>query len=511
MGPNDDSQITIPASSQDLQNDRKNGHRQDRADEFPVENLQKLARRVSSPPWLDQLRRLDREEMCRRLRDSIPRLDQQLTGLAQSRLFQVREPNRSTDRFNLVNADRQYRQFAIAIGLMDSLTANLPELFQTRLRTRSLAVAVLAHQWSVAKPGSHSETSSPFGLAILRSIGMAVMLHEFGATYRQFIEAAYLECADQRHLESITLGFDNIELAETLLRSWKLDELFADQEQHRNAIAFAEHMVCVLLNRQNDPFGMAAVHLGQLGLAPEQMSRWISGAEEAMQDIASRIFWNFSLRIPLRQSLVTLLTQQTALKSLRNDVEQQLTQAPSCQLSSLPSGATQTEHGTTTADKDKPSVSTCSALQTLVGDAIPVCRRNRSSLHLTLLEFDNLELFRHNRSLDLDYSTAQLARIISDISDSESTTRLLEPGRLAVLSYGGDRPDVVAMGRQLLIASDHWARNRSAIGLTISLGIASMGIPPRNFRAINLIVAAQRCLKAAQDAGGGTLKSIDVL
>jgi PleD family two-component response regulator len=50
----------------------------------------------------------------------------------------------------------------------------------------------------------------------------------------------------------------------------------------------------------------------------------------------------------------------------------------------------------------------------------------------------------------------------------------------------------------------------SQTSATISIGVASLSLPSKNFPSDNLLKAAARCLDAAKLSGGNTLKSIDV-
>jgi hypothetical protein len=44
--------------------------------------------------------------------------------------------------------------------------------------------------------------------------------------------------------------------------------------------------------------------------------------------------------------------------------------------------------------------------------------------------------------------------------------------------------------------------------LSVSVGVATLSLPPKNFPADDLIAAANRCLGAARTSGGNSLKSI---
>ena len=46
--------------------------------------------------------------------------------------------------------------------------------------------------------------------------------------------------------------------------------------------------------------------------------------------------------------------------------------------------------------------------------------------------------------------------------------------------------------------------------MTISIGVSSVALPPRNFPATELIRSAERCLGGARLAGGNAVKSIEI-
>ncbi len=70
--------------------------------------------------------------------------------------------------------------------------------------------------------------------------------------------------------------------------------------------------------------------------------------------------------------------------------------------------------------------------------------------------------------------------------------------------------------RAALQMTQEWQRNWSKYGTshgslltTLSIGVATVSLPTRNFPSENLIIAAQRCLDAAQLSGGNACKSIE--
>ena len=52
--------------------------------------------------------------------------------------------------------------------------------------------------------------------------------------------------------------------------------------------------------------------------------------------------------------------------------------------------------------------------------------------------------------------------------------------------------------------------NNTVLPWTFCAGVASVGIPPKNFLAERLIETAERCLSAAQQSIGGMVKSLEI-
>ena len=73
-----------------------------------------------------------------------------------------------------------------------------------------------------------------------------------------------------------------------------------------------------------------------------------------------------------------------------------------------------------------------------------------------------------------------------------------------------DRWGGVEAANQLLRELRHIAApSEASPTMTISVGLAAVALPPKNFRAQDLIDSAERCLHAAKRCGGNALKSIE--
>ncbi len=477
-----------------------------------VDNVQRLVQRVKSPKWLEELRQLEREALAQHVKLAIPRLDRQLTGLNNSPLLPAHGERPPGDPLHLRLGPSLFRQLVIAIGLIDSFTAGLDEALQNRLRARALATGILAHEWSRRNaPVEHAP--SPLGLALMRPIGMAVLRLELGTSYQRFLDAISVQQADQRQLETLTLGFDHLDVTDELFRSWRLAELFPEYEQHSEAVVFAEHMVDALLDRQTQSFDEALTHSRKKGLEIDHLPAWITTVEECLHDVAPRILWDLFERVPLRQALKVLLAPKSALQAARGASECAVMTDICPPTHDLRNTTRQTSGSRPIAmlPAEPTTISDCDRLASAVSNAMGHCRRSRAGISLSLAELDGLLNWRRSLGPEIDTLTAHLTGVIQETCEQGAQVLILESGRLALIQPGLDRISAVGLGRQVLDAVQKWSVSHQTTCVTLSMGIASLALPPKNFQHQGLILAAERCLNAAQAAGGATLKSIDIL
>lgn len=145
--------------------------------------------------------------------------------------------------------------------------------------------------------------------------------------------------------------------------------------------------------------------------------------------------------------------------------------------------------------------------------AIHHCRQARRPLTLALVEVE------HFSDLLLQVGPAGLGEVLhclrAALADWSTT---MEPAFAISDSCTGlvwedcPRNEAVARARNLLSLVKPWSAGRLADGtlVTLSIGLATIERPPKNFRGEELIEAARRCLSAAQLSGGDTAKSIEI-
>lgn len=146
--------------------------------------------------------------------------------------------------------------------------------------------------------------------------------------------------------------------------------------------------------------------------------------------------------------------------------------------------------------------------------AVNSCRQSRCALSLLLVAINDTEDLVLTRGVD---GFGKLRRFLG------TTCRNLEHPNMTCLSQGEagfvlilpdcDRSSAVRLGNLLIDGM----RRLSTLGdrdhrttLTLSVGVATVSLPPKNFPARDLLAAADRCLYGSRASGGGVVKSIEI-
>ncbi|HEY2883189.1 MAG TPA: HDOD domain-containing protein [Pirellulales bacterium] len=150
-----------------------------------------------------------------------------------------------------------------------------------------------------------------------------------------------------------------------------------------------------------------------------------------------------------------------------------------------------------------------------VAKSVVSCRQNRSPLSLILLEIDQYDKMLAKQELQKAQRISQLVGLVCGRQQhAQGSSIPVRDGCFAVLLPDCDRRQAVDHGQELLREvrrigqpNSETAENR----FSVSIGIATLPMTPKNFQPQTLIDSAARCLHAAQRSSGNTLKSIDVL
>jgi GGDEF domain-containing protein len=154
------------------------------------------------------------------------------------------------------------------------------------------------------------------------------------------------------------------------------------------------------------------------------------------------------------------------------------------------------------------------ALTARAAATVERCRSRRCPLSLVLATVDNFS----DVLVDLGPEQSEelvrwLARQCCALVEDGQNMIAVGEARFAILFEDCDRLAAAASGWKLLDAIRRYLRQSvrtASRPVSISLGVATVALPPRNFSERQLIEGARRCLQAAQTSGGDTVKSIEI-
>ncbi len=143
--------------------------------------------------------------------------------------------------------------------------------------------------------------------------------------------------------------------------------------------------------------------------------------------------------------------------------------------------------------------------------AATICRRERCDLSLLLIELDRYgELVFELGMTGANDAWQHLEQACRSLDHPGASWMQLREGRLALILPDCDRRAAVELGNELLRQMRDCADHLSEFAATISVAACTVSQPARNFAPQGLAQRAERCLYAAQVAGGNCLKSIEI-
>ena len=108
----------------------------------------------------------------------------------------------------------------------------------------------------------------------------------------------------------------------------------------------------------------------------------------------------------------------------------------------------------------------------------------------------------------------QLERTCRLLGGQEATAIRQSAARWALLLPDCDRRDAVQLASEVIARLEGRGPARATFELpcriTMNVGVATVAVPPKSFRAEKLWESARRCLDAARASSGHAVKSIEV-
>lgn len=146
--------------------------------------------------------------------------------------------------------------------------------------------------------------------------------------------------------------------------------------------------------------------------------------------------------------------------------------------------------------------------------AIAACRQSRCPLSLLLVQLDRVDELVVTRGVQGFQSLHQsLGTICQNVAHAGAMCVMHGEAGFAVILPDCERRQAIQWGshlaEQLRRVSPDGA-DPGKPGVSLSAGVATVALPPRNFLPEEIFSAAERCLYGSHASGGGVIKSIEI-
>lgn len=449
--------------------------------------------------------------------------------------------------------------FSLPKELLTGVEAEVLERYWRRTVIKAVAARELAETlWRI--PGDDA-----FIAGLLQELGMLVLIQDLGETYLNFLDRIYKHGGNVIAMEKTTLGFDHAMLSARLLEHWGLPESIVrdvsrpfdietlvhlpQAEQAVPQILHMADLVAEFLTRERASLLNELIDVGSRykGVSISELEGLIASLELKTPQLADVLSLNLPDETPYSTILAQAYTQLcdaseaasmdlldsqssnagveafdfgdllTQAQSLRGEIGEVADSRAGTDMSN-PSvrrgpAATLTNSGSAASQRVVTPILhhlSAPALLAKIETAVISCRQSRHALSLGLLELDQSDDFARQVGWQESHDALdRLQTVMHAVVADEGRLLRVDNFRFAVILEGCDRQPAVESTRQLVRRAREWSAERGH-AFSVSGGVATLAMPPKNFPCQELIDAAERCLHGVQLSGGDAVKSIDI-
>ncbi len=423
---------------------------------------------------------------------------------------------------------------------------------------RAVAAREISEQWW----GQSGDDAFLAGL--LQDIGVLVLLGQLQEPYAQFLGRVIEEHLDYGRIELESLGFNHTELSASLLQSWKMPEvLVAAIAESRDYLALAAkdtpaaalarvlHLATLLAelvgqNRLDVLPELLEAGACYCGLDKERLHDVVVILQEKVQQLAEVL----SVELPGDVDYTSVLVEaHTQMAMLTEEVAERLSRPEGVESTACEEALADVAHLQVAVDQflqrpvtpDKPKELPQNSEEPHIDNDVPAdqavsptlapleesslskdfrdrltwavgrCRSQREPLSLLLVEV-------HDESVESWRELQVFSRAANEACHFFHATAFqveaVAPGRYVVVLPEIERQQAVRIAdkiiRNMEQAFDQMQQQEESSQLTISIGVASVALPPKNFPPMDLMITAQRCLAAARSSEMSVIKSLEI-
>jgi HD-like signal output (HDOD) protein/GGDEF domain-containing protein len=477
-----------------------------------------------------------------------PALTIKILRTVNSSLFGLNQRVTNVKQSIALLGNQPLKMLVLGFSLPGNLASNTGAVVLQRYWQQTLLTALAARE--IAESWLRLPGDDAFAAGLLQDLGLLLLVQDLGESYERFLVSVWQHGDEVLAEERKVLGFDHQFLTARLLEHWHLPAPFvASIERSSTAESIGDDKSAHVLNLAS------LVALFLIDHRPEILKKLLDAGERScdltmaklntlmtmLEQKTPQLAQVLSLELPGDAVYSDILLQ--AYKRLSEASDQaathwlQLPTRPSHLLwervaeasesesygeESLPSTCntwvtTESAHSGSNKPNAAKTVGPWSTRSGLIGRIsaeVARCRQARSAVSLVLVEVDDLPSLKLlSGTVVARQIVQQLGSVILDIAKGESTATQISDTRFALVLRNCDRQPAVEVGWRITDSVRNWSHaDRTAMqaALSVSVGVASLAMPPRNFPAEELLTAAERCLTGVQLSGGDSVKSIDI-
>jgi HD-like signal output (HDOD) protein len=514
-----------------------------------------------------QLVRLAEEERvdAKAIRECVahdPGLACKIMRVVNSSLYGLNRPVADLNQAIGLLGIKPLKLLALGFSLPDSLFAEVAarELrwYWTNTLTRAVAARLLAEQlW-------HQSGDEAFTAGLLQDIGILVLLHELGEPYAKFLTGVIEEKCHLAALEQDILHFDHIQLSAALLKRWQLPQRLVDAiampkrparlarltspEADLPQILHLAEMLMQLVGQRRLSVLPELLDAGKQyrGMTKSKLAALVEGLQPQVDQLADVLSLELAEKRDYVQMLVEAHRRMAALSEQiagdhsphsREDRAYAQLLAHTNELS----GAMQSflgdsnvarplrdlarhqhaEHESARSPRSAAlagkqiDVENNASLAFKLVAAATQCRDHRQELSLLLVE-PNVYDVHSDPEADAAslHARCALENACKGLTQIKLSLVPLSQERTAAILANCERRAALALAHsaiaELARISKPAIEGDGSLATTLSIGVATASVVPKNFDPMPMIDSAARCLSAARACGISAVKSIEV-
>jgi len=454
--------------------------------------------------------------------------------------------------------------FSLPGGLFSGVTGEVLGRYWRHTLTKAVAGREISETlWQT--PGDDA-----FIAGLLQDLGMLLLIQELGEPYVKFLDKVWAGRRELAALEAELLGFDHTALSARLLVQWGLPQGLVDAVAWKSngrwsdarrseqvlpqVLHLAELLTRLLADQQQAVLGeLLEVGREYRQLSDAQLESLVGNLGEKVSQLADVLNLQLPAGVDYRDVLVqahaqlAVVANEAAADLLRggesgpaspdedslwlgmHDLAEVVAKVsrprpePCGAVAAAPPepAAVATvpvppsaRHAQPTRGRTSETAAADPELLGRLAVAAAACRQSRCPLSLLLVELDRVEELAATRS-EKDF--AALRRFL------ETTCRNLDHPFKICVPHGTSGFALILPNceRRLAVESANQLVNlfrrlmpqqagKQREGVSLSVGAATVALPPRNFPPEDLFSGAGRCLYASHASGGGVVKSIEI-